>query len=258
MAEIEAIVNGISARAAEVITFRSEVDCVSEDEGVVVEDDPWLLCLCCGTPVLRTSDIASSQYHIMTGPAYLANAAQNLDVAEVSYESVYMSGRYTVRDVACTCCNMRLGVTYENAVDESNRYKVGKFLLGQLPLLGATDSTVPSDEAELRSQLFSLICGSPPSDTPRQLALAPAVMARRVTSRASTPQGDEVDGRPNEARAATRFGRNVGTPGTEHVGEATDLPESPPVLAPRLPHEAGLDGDVSIPEAERTTDPDSL
>lgn len=258
MAEIEAIVNGISARAAEVITFRSEVDCVSEDEGVVAEDDPWLLCLCCGTPVLRTSDIASSQYHIMTGPAYLANAAQNLDVAEVSYESVYMSGRYTVRDVACMRCNMRLGVTYENAVDESNRYKVGKFLLGQLPLLGATDSTVPLDEAELRSQLFSLICGSPPSDTPRQLALAPAVVPRRAASRALTPQGDEGDGRPNEARTATRVVRVVGTPGAEHVSAATELPESPPVFAPRLPRGVGLDGEVSIPEAERRADPDSV
>jgi hypothetical protein len=95
------------------------------------EDEALLHCLGCNVPIIRANDIVSSNYRIVTGRAYLSNAAYNISVSEDSFEAQYTTGQYTVKHVACGSCDTRLGVTYIDAMDRANRYKVGKFLLGQ-------------------------------------------------------------------------------------------------------------------------------
>eukprot|EP00929_Paragymnodinium_shiwhaense_P060056 TRINITY_DN30030_c0_g1_i1.p1 TRINITY_DN30030_c0_g1~~TRINITY_DN30030_c0_g1_i1.p1 ORF type:complete len:1040 (-),score=192.71 TRINITY_DN30030_c0_g1_i1:574-3693(-) len=124
----------------------------------LTKNDRVFQCVACGNPVLKTDDILSTQYRIMTGPAYLANSAYNVHISEEDREAVYMSGEYTVRDVDCATCSSRLGVQYVGAVDGENQYKVGKFLVSQELFLPPLEADWPSEsEAVLRGQLLDLI-----------------------------------------------------------------------------------------------------
>lgn len=128
------------------------------DSTTVVEDELLLQCLSCATPVLKADDVLSSNYRIMTGPAYLAAAAYNVQLSMEDQEADYTSGRYTVRDVFCAQCGARLGVMYVHAADVANEYKVGKFLLCQDQLLlSPEDALWPTDEESLRAQLLELL-----------------------------------------------------------------------------------------------------
>lgn len=123
-----------------------------ESKGSVVSSDELLQCLACGTPVLKVDDILSSEYRIMNGPAYLADAAYNICVSVESHEVSYMSGSYDVRHLACSCCAARLGVMYAGAVDAANHFKIGKFLFGQEHLV-----LLPELPLDLRGHLQDLI-----------------------------------------------------------------------------------------------------
>ncbi|CAE8643400.1 unnamed protein product [Polarella glacialis] len=125
-------------------------------------DELLLQCLSCGSPSLKADDIMSSDYRIMTGSAYLANAAYNIVVSAFSEEAEYSSGLHTVRDVACSRCMARLGIMYVDAEDEENQFKIGKFLLSQSQLLvPRPGSSAPKSEAALRRHLLELMqCGS--------------------------------------------------------------------------------------------------
>mmetsp|Transcript_117838 Transcript_117838/g.367191 ORF Transcript_117838/g.367191 Transcript_117838/m.367191 type:complete len:282 (-) Transcript_117838:44-889(-) len=94
-------------------------------------DKPGYRCLVCDNPIFKEEDILSSNYHAMTGPGYLTGAAANVCVSLEMQTQVYTTGKYTVREVSCSCCASMLGVTYAGAADVRNRYKVGKFLLGR-------------------------------------------------------------------------------------------------------------------------------
>mmetsp|Transcript_32137 Transcript_32137/g.74504 ORF Transcript_32137/g.74504 Transcript_32137/m.74504 type:complete len:196 (-) Transcript_32137:66-653(-) len=140
-----------------------------------------LQCLACGNPILKADDILSSNYRIMTGPAYLAGSAYNVRLSHESHEAVYTSGQYTVRDASCVRCAARLGIMYIGAADVPNQYKVGKFLMGQEQLLGAA---LPKDEQALCKQLLELMNhGSiiPTSPSP-EAALAPTTASTGATA----------------------------------------------------------------------------
>lgn len=150
--EVEAIVAGIASCAAVGLDR-------CEQQAEVDDDDAILHCLACGTHIVRISDIISSNYRVVTGPAYLASVAENVAILEEVQEASYMSGYYRVRDVDCAQCRVRLGVTYVGAVDPENHYKIGKFLLGQDQLLAPTGRSIPTDEAALRDELLVLLQG---------------------------------------------------------------------------------------------------
>merc|ERR1719394_1085053 len=67
----------------------------------------------------------------MTGRAYLTSSAYNVKLSEETHEAQYTTGQYTVCEVSCGTCSLHLGITYIGALDNSNSYKVGKFLVGQ-------------------------------------------------------------------------------------------------------------------------------
>lgn len=125
--------------------------CAPEEHTEVVE------CLACGNAILKAANVRSTDYRILSGFAYLAEDAQNLTHAEETSEVVYTSGVYSVRNVACSKCNARLGITYVSAPDEANQFKVGKFLLSQDHLFAPPEGPRPRTEAALRRQVLEII-----------------------------------------------------------------------------------------------------
>lgn len=95
------------------------------------EDEALLHCKVCSTPILKADDVISNNYRIMTGRAYLTRAAHNIAISEDTHEAHYTTGQYTVKNVSCATCSLRLGITYVSTTDPDNRYKIGKMLVGQ-------------------------------------------------------------------------------------------------------------------------------
>ena len=50
-----------------------------------------------------------------------------------------MTGQHTVSDISCSVCGSVLGWKYVEAQEESQRYKVGKFILETKRIMGAVD-----------------------------------------------------------------------------------------------------------------------
>lgn len=88
-------------------------------------------CCRCRCPILRCRDIVSTNYHGAWGPAFLVDRLYNAAVERASYAAAFVTGSYTVSDVACACCRLMLGKKYVEARDPVNRFKVGKYLLEQ-------------------------------------------------------------------------------------------------------------------------------
>lgn len=98
----------------------------------IPEDDIFVYHCCrCRSPILRCRDIVSSNYHGSNGPAFLASHLYNAAVARGTYAAAFVTGSYTVSDVACAGCRIRLGKKYIDADDPENHFKVGKYLLEQ-------------------------------------------------------------------------------------------------------------------------------
>jgi len=89
------------------------------------------LCAKCEAHIFKEEDIMSSNYHAMSGPGYLTTAARSVCESPELQTQMYTTGKYTVREVSCSQCSNVLGVTYVGTADATNRYKVGKFLLGR-------------------------------------------------------------------------------------------------------------------------------
>lgn len=50
-----------------------------------------------------------------------------------------MTGLHTVCDVFCVHCHALLGWTYLEAVQDSEKYKIGKFVLERTKIAGSVD-----------------------------------------------------------------------------------------------------------------------
>lgn len=90
-----------------------------------------LHCSDCNVPIVKASDVISRSYRIGAGKAFLTAGAYNVNMADATHQAQYTSGSYTVCHVSCGNCDVNLGVTYVDAHDRTNMYKVGKFLLAQ-------------------------------------------------------------------------------------------------------------------------------
>lgn len=118
-----------------------------QEEGPTKEDKSSYYCAACSNLIFKEDDILSSNYHAMSGPGYLTNAATNVSIALEMQTQLYTTGKYTVREVSCGGCAAMLGVTYAGAADVRNRYKVGKFLLGRDRLRLPPGVVHPMEEA---------------------------------------------------------------------------------------------------------------
>merc|ERR1712232_570744 len=101
--------------------------------GIEVPEDHSIVFHCrkCSSPILQFCDIVSNNYRGALGPAFLVDRLFNVSVDGVAYSASFVTGGYTVSDVACAVCRVFLGKKYLEARDLVNGFKVGKFLLEQ-------------------------------------------------------------------------------------------------------------------------------
>lgn len=85
-------------------------------------------CSKCKTHLSAHADLVSKQFRGQHGKAYLFNSVVN--ITESPPEDRQMTtGRHTVRDICCRQCGTVVGWKYEHAVETSEKYKEGKFIL---------------------------------------------------------------------------------------------------------------------------------
>lgn len=106
----------------------------------------YLRCAGCASHLCLTSQIISKGFTGRHGRAYLVSAEPVASAVSISASSSptaslpntilqhpvprqLVTGAHTVSDVSCTFCGSVLGWKYVAAEEESQRYKVGKFIL---------------------------------------------------------------------------------------------------------------------------------
>ncbi|KAL8733172.1 MAG: hypothetical protein Q9181_003685 [Wetmoreana brouardii] len=107
-----------------------------------------LRCARCATDLCPTSQIISKGFTGRHGRAYLVSASPTTDAGPYEYQSRHaqsislpntrihkpmprqlVTGAHTVSDVSCAFCGSVIGWKYESAEEETQRYKVGKYIL---------------------------------------------------------------------------------------------------------------------------------
>ena len=72
------------------------------------------------------------------GRAYLFNDAVNVTLGP-SEDRMLITGLHTVADIFCTCCNTNLGWKYEQAYEDSQKYKEGKYIIEKARVMKVRD-----------------------------------------------------------------------------------------------------------------------
>ncbi|KAB5551545.1 hypothetical protein OIU76_010689 [Salix suchowensis] len=85
-------------------------------------------CKWCKVEFASYYDIFSKDFQGRFGRAYLFRKVVNISLGP-NEERKLASGFHTVRDIYCTSCQQILGWKYEKAVEESQKYKEGMFIL---------------------------------------------------------------------------------------------------------------------------------
>uniref|UniRef100_A0A7S1SH82 Protein yippee-like n=1 Tax=Tetraselmis chuii TaxID=63592 RepID=A0A7S1SH82_9CHLO len=85
-------------------------------------------CKCCHTQLALLSELMSKEFHSRNGKAYLFNAVVNV-LSGPKEDRLMTTGLHTVSDITCTKCMQVLGWKYDAARENSQKYKVGKFIL---------------------------------------------------------------------------------------------------------------------------------
>lgn len=96
----------------------------------------YLRCARCATDLCRSSQIISKGFTGRHGKAYLVNFDRTRGASSLPNTHTHppvprqlVTGAHTVSDVSCIFCGSVIGWKYESAEDESQRYKVGKYIL---------------------------------------------------------------------------------------------------------------------------------
>lgn len=85
-------------------------------------------CSTCRAHAADHDDIISKQFQGRHGRAYLLTNVVNVTLGPRE-ERLLITGLHTVADIHCTSCNTVIGWKYVSAVEESQKYKEGKFIL---------------------------------------------------------------------------------------------------------------------------------
>ncbi|KAJ0407065.1 hypothetical protein P43SY_005338 [Pythium insidiosum] len=85
-------------------------------------------CVDCGTVVASRADVIAKSFFGRTGKAYLMNAMFNVRMG-TPRNRYLMTGMHTICDVMCTTCEAVLGWQYIRAMELSQKYKEGKFIM---------------------------------------------------------------------------------------------------------------------------------
>eukprot|EP00735_Rhodelphis_limneticus_P007263 TRINITY_DN19775_c0_g1::TRINITY_DN19775_c0_g1_i1::g.11293::m.11293 TRINITY_DN19775_c0_g1::TRINITY_DN19775_c0_g1_i1::g.11293 ORF type:complete len:114 (-),score=4.66,sp/Q9W2X7/YPL1_DROME/62.83/1e-46,Yippee-Mis18/PF03226.9/8.3e-21,HNH_5/PF14279.1/1.9e+02,HNH_5/PF14279.1/0.48 TRINITY_DN19775_c0_g1_i1:59-400(-) len=85
-------------------------------------------CSTCRTHLAQHDEIISKSFQGRHGRAYLFNKAVNITLGPRE-DRILITGLHTVADIYCNCCQNVLGWKYEEAFEESQKYKEGKFII---------------------------------------------------------------------------------------------------------------------------------
>jgi len=92
----------------------------------------WI-CNNCNVHLTNNEEIISRSFHGRHGKAYLFNSVVNIRVGPFENRQL-LTGLHRVADIYCNNCGTTLGWTYEEAYEESQKYKEGKFII-EKPLM---------------------------------------------------------------------------------------------------------------------------
>ena len=123
-----------------------------------------LRCAKCSTDVCLTSQIISkgftgrhgrayliSPFPVLSGSTQVSKAANDLCLPNTKTDAPssrqLVTGVHTVSDVRCAFCSSMLGWKYDGAEEESQRYKVGKYILETKMIYSSSNWEI--DELEL-------------------------------------------------------------------------------------------------------------
>lgn len=85
-------------------------------------------CSSCKSHLALHDELVSTRFVGRTGTAYLFRAAINVRKGEQE-DRLLRTGLHTVSDLYCIQCDANLGWFYHEAYEQSQKYKVGKFIL---------------------------------------------------------------------------------------------------------------------------------
>jgi len=83
-------------------------------------------------------EIISKAFQGRHGRAYLFNNVINIKTG-AKEDRLLITGLHTVADISCISCNTVLGWKYEQAFEESQKYKEGKFIIEKARVLKEGD-----------------------------------------------------------------------------------------------------------------------
>ncbi|KAI4172187.1 MAG: hypothetical protein LQ343_003747 [Gyalolechia ehrenbergii] len=136
-------------------------------DGYLTGHTSHLRCARCATDLCPTSQIISKGFTGRHGRAYLVSASPVTDAAPYDYQSRYakkaslpntrthkavprqlVTGAHTVSDVSCAFCGSVIGWKYDSAEEETQRYKVGKYILETKKIFSSSSWENDVDEAD--------------------------------------------------------------------------------------------------------------
>ncbi|CAH2064019.1 unnamed protein product [Thlaspi arvense] len=97
-------------------------------------------CKHCKTHLSTDQDIMSKSFQCKYGQAYLFSKVVNISIG-VKDDKMMITGLYTVTDIFCVGCGLKVGWKYETAHDNSQKYKEGKCVLELYKISGPRDSS---------------------------------------------------------------------------------------------------------------------
>ncbi|KAL8275762.1 hypothetical protein Esti_000325 [Eimeria stiedai] len=86
------------------------------------------VCRICHSHLTTLGQLVSKQFRGRTGPAWLFERAANVSEGPCE-DRVMTTGKHTISDIYCNDCGTNLGWRYHFAMQESQKYKEGKFIL---------------------------------------------------------------------------------------------------------------------------------
>eukprot|EP01095_Lingulamoeba_sp_RSL-Kostka_P017302 TRINITY_DN891_c0_g1_i2.p1 TRINITY_DN891_c0_g1~~TRINITY_DN891_c0_g1_i2.p1 ORF type:complete len:114 (-),score=34.31 TRINITY_DN891_c0_g1_i2:363-704(-) len=96
-------------------------------------------CSTCNAHLAKHNQIISKHFQGKHGTAYLFHECVNVSVGPHE-DRILMTGLHTVADIYCIECSSGVGWTYIEAFEESEKYKVGRFIIEKEKIIKEKDS----------------------------------------------------------------------------------------------------------------------
>eukprot|EP01025_Chloroclados_australasicus_P010346 TRINITY_DN14175_c0_g2_i19.p9 TRINITY_DN14175_c0_g2~~TRINITY_DN14175_c0_g2_i19.p9 ORF type:complete len:128 (+),score=11.27 TRINITY_DN14175_c0_g2_i19:17-400(+) len=95
-------------------------------------------CSNCRCQCADEDDIVSKSFQGRYGRAYLFSHVVNISLGPEE-KRMLITGRHTVADIFCAHCNAVLGWKYEEAFEQNQKYKEGKYIIEKAKVMLADD-----------------------------------------------------------------------------------------------------------------------